>query len=62
MEERQRAHDLFPAINLRALFLKRASRNEDWSLFSPTQTKHMDDLYGDEWATEYIKLEQNKEI
>ena len=58
-EERNRAHDVFPAVNLRELFFKRVKDNSTWSLFSSTDTRELESLYGDEWSKAYEALEQN---
>ena len=36
-EERRRAHELFPALWINDLFMKRVKENGRWSLFDPAQ-------------------------
>ena len=53
--------DLFLAVAVRDLFMKRTINNENWSLFDPNECPGLDDLYGDEYEKLYIKYEnENK--
>lgn len=40
------------------LFMKRVVQDEDWTLFSPSDTAILHDLYGQEFEDEYIKFEK----
>ncbi len=57
-EERRRAHELFPALWINDLFMKRLSQNERWTLFDPADTPDLCDLYGDEFEKRYIEYEK----
>lgn len=61
-EERRRAHDLFPALWICDLFMKRVNNNELWTLFDPYECKELTELYGDEFEAKYIELEQQEGI
>lgn len=61
-EERRRAHDLFPALWICDLFMKRVEENGLWSLFDPYEASQLTELYGDEFEAKYIELEQRDDI
>lgn len=61
-EERRRAHDLFPALWINDLFMKRVEEDGIWTLFDPYDCKELANLYGDEFERKYIELEQNSNI
>ncbi|WNY78240.1 ribonucleoside-diphosphate reductase subunit alpha [Campylobacter fetus] len=61
-EERRRAHELFPALWINDLFMKRLSQNERWTLFDPADTPDLCDLYGDEFEKRYIEYEKDPHI
>ncbi|ANE36595.1 aerobic ribonucleoside-diphosphate reductase Ia, B1 protein subunit NrdA [Campylobacter iguaniorum] len=61
-EERRRAHELFPALWINDLFMKRLEKNERWTLFDPADTSDLCDLYGDEFEKRYIEYEQDPNI
>ncbi len=61
-EERRRAHDLFPALWINDLFMKRVLNNERWTLFDPLDTPDLTDVYSDEFEKKYIEYENNKNI
>ncbi|UPT77529.1 ribonucleoside-diphosphate reductase subunit alpha [Sulfurovum sp. XGS-02] len=58
-EERRRAHDLFPAMWLNDLFMKRVEADEMWTLFDPFEVSELTTLYGDEFEARYIELENS---
>jgi len=58
-EERRRAHDLFPAIWLNDLFMKRVEADEMWTLFDPFEVTELTTLYGDAFEERYIELENS---
>jgi len=60
-EERRRAHDLFPALWLNDLFMKRVQDDAKWTLFDPYETRELTDLYGEEFEKRYIELENNSD-
>lgn len=57
-KEEMRARDLFYAIWISDLFMKRVEENGDWSLFSPDVTPELYDTYGDEFERLYEKYEK----
>ena len=60
-EERRRAHDLFPALWLNDLFMKRVQEDARWTLFDPYEVRELTDLYGEEFEKRYIELENGSE-
>ncbi|AJC85542.1 aerobic ribonucleoside-diphosphate reductase Ia, B1 protein subunit NrdA [Campylobacter sp. RM16704] len=61
-EERRRAHELFPALWINDLFMKRVRANEKWTLFDPADTSSLCDLYGEEFERKYEEYEKNENI
>ena len=57
-KEELRARDLFYALWVPDLFMKRVEQNEDWSLFCPNETPGLSDCYGDEFERLYKKYEK----
>ena len=57
-KEEMRARDLFPALWIPDLFMKRVEENADWSLFDPNEAPGLYDTYGDEFETLYQQYEQ----
>ncbi|MFT6867502.1 MAG: ribonucleoside-diphosphate reductase alpha chain [Cyclobacteriaceae bacterium] len=53
-----RARDLFYALWIPDLFMKRVEDNGDWSLFSPDEAPNLCDTYGDEFEKLYEKYEK----
>lgn len=58
-EERRRTHELFPALWINDLFMKRIAKDERWTLFDPYDTPDLCDLYGDEFEKKYIEYEND---
>lgn len=61
-EERRRAHDLFPALWINDLFMKRVEENAIWTLFDPAETSDLSEVYGEEFERRYLAYEQNESI
>ncbi len=61
-EERRRAHDLFPALWLNDLFMKRVSENATWTLFDPLDTPDLTEIYGEEFEKRYLEYEADESI
>ncbi|MDD3344567.1 MAG: ribonucleotide reductase N-terminal alpha domain-containing protein, partial [Sulfurospirillaceae bacterium] len=61
-EERRRAHDLFPALWINDLFMKRVEDNAIWTLFDPAEAGDLAEVYGEEFEKRYIAYEQNENI
>ncbi|WP_412728004.1 ribonucleoside-diphosphate reductase subunit alpha [Arcobacter sp. 15-2] len=61
-EERRRAHDLFPALWLNDLFMKRILADEHWTLFDPYEVKDLAGLTGEAFEKRYIEYENDASI
>ncbi|AFL67401.1 ribonucleoside-diphosphate reductase subunit alpha [Sulfurospirillum barnesii] len=61
-EERRRAHELFPALWINDLFMKRVEENAMWTLFDPAQTGDLCEVHGKEFERRYLAYEQNETI
>lgn len=61
-EERRRAHDLFPALWICDLFMKRVESDEYWTLFDPYQCPELTELYGEEFEKKYLEYEADESI
>ena len=57
-KEELRARDLFYAMWIPDLFMKRIENNEMWSLFCPNEAPGLADCYGDEFERLYEKYEK----
>ena len=57
-KEELRARDLFYALWVPDLFMKRVEQNEDWSLFCPNECPGLSDCYGEEFERLYEKYEK----
>lgn len=58
-EERRRTHDLFPALWICDLFMKRVQEDAQWTLFDPYQCPELTELYGEEFEAKYIEYEND---
>ncbi|WP_068944910.1 ribonucleoside-diphosphate reductase subunit alpha [Chryseobacterium timonianum] len=56
-KEEMRARDLFPALWIPDLFMKRVEANADWSLFDPNETPGLYDVYGNAFEELYEHYE-----
>lgn len=61
-EERRRTHDLFPALWICDLFMKRVENNELWTLFDPYECSELTECYGGDFEAKYIELEKKDGI
>lgn len=61
-EERRRTHDLFPALWICDLFMKRVEENGLWCLFDPYQCSELSECYGEEFEAKYIAFEARDDI
>ncbi len=57
-KEELRARDLFYALWIPDLFMKRVENNEDWSLFCPNEAPGLADTHGEEFEKLYEKYEK----
>ena len=57
-DEEERCRDLFSALWIPDLFMKRVEENGNWSLFCPDKAKGLSDVYGKEFEELYTKYEE----
>lgn len=57
-KEEMRARDLFYAMWMSDLFMKRVEENADWSLFCPNEAPGLHEVYGEEFERLYEKYER----
>jgi ribonucleoside-diphosphate reductase alpha subunit len=58
-KEEMRARDLFYAMWISDLFMKRVEADEKWTLFCPNEAPGMQDLYGEAFEKQYIAYEES---
>lgn len=59
-DENLRARDLFIALWIPDLFMKRIQEDGEWTLMCPNECKGLVDCYGEKFETLYISYEQEK--
>lgn len=64
---RRKAFDIFPAVSIPDIFLKRVENNEDWTLFDPKEVKDvtwkvLQDHFCDDFEKFYIECENNPNL
>ncbi len=59
-EERRRTHDLFPALWISDLFMKRVLEDGHWTLFDPYEVRDLSELFGEEFEAKYIEYENDE--
>ena len=59
-DEESRARDLFYALWIPDLFMKRVKNNKKWSLFCPDIARGLADVWGDEFEELYSKYEREE--
>ena len=57
-KEEQRARDLFYALWIPDLFMKRVKENGDWTLMCPHECPGLSDSHSEEFETRYLKYEK----
>lgn len=57
-KEEMRARDLFTALWIPDLFMKRVKANEDWSLFCPNEAPGLADCHSEEFEKLFTRYEQ----
>lgn len=57
-DENMRARDLFTAMWICDLFMKRVEKNEKWSLMCPDECRGLTETFGDDFEQLYLKYEQ----
>ena len=55
--EEERCRDLFYALWIPDLFMERVEKNEQWTLFCPSEAPGLADVYGDEFNALYLRYE-----
>ena len=58
-EEEARCRDLFLALWIPDLFMKRVEEGKNWSLFCPDKARGLSDVYGEEFEKLYEKYEND---
>ncbi|MRJ02074.1 MAG: hypothetical protein GXO19_04310 [Epsilonproteobacteria bacterium] len=61
-EERRRAHDLFPALWINDLFMKRVAEDGIWTLFDPYEVSDLTEVWGEEFERRYEEYERRDDI
>ncbi|KAK2500892.1 hypothetical protein MC885_001013 [Smutsia gigantea] len=61
-KEEQRARDLFFALWIPDLFMKRVETNQDWSLLCPNECPGLDDVWGEEFEKLYESYEKQGRV
>lgn len=64
---RRKAYDVFPAVSIPDLFMKRLQNNEDFTLFDPKEIEDkawikLQNYYWEEFEKIYIELENRKDL
>jgi ribonucleoside-diphosphate reductase alpha chain len=64
---RRKSFDVFPALSIPDLFMKRVKENAEWTLFDPKEVKDvtwkaLQDLYWDEFEKFYVECENNPKL
>ncbi|CCF56434.1 hypothetical protein KAFR_0B01350 [Kazachstania africana CBS 2517] len=57
-DEKYRARDLFPALWIPDLFMKRVEADTKWTLFSSSEAPGLSDVYGDEFEALFERYER----
>jgi ribonucleoside-diphosphate reductase alpha chain len=60
--ETERARDLFLALMISDLFMKRVEENKEWSLFDANECPKLADTFGEEFETIYLEYEANGKV
>ncbi|KAB1272557.1 Ribonucleoside-diphosphate reductase large subunit [Camelus dromedarius] len=61
-KEEQRARDLFFALWIPDLFMKRVETNQDWSLMCPNECPGLDEVWGEEFEKLYESYEKHGRV
>lgn len=64
---RRKAFDIFPAVSIPDLFIKRVENNESWTLFDPKEVKDvtwrvLQDHFCDDFEKFYVECENNPKL
>ena len=58
-DEELKARDLFYALWIPDLFMKRVKEDKEWTLMCPDECPGLSDVYGDDFEKLYIEYENN---
>lgn len=58
--ETERARDLFTALWMNDIFMRRVKENQMWSLFDPSIVPQLTETYGEEFEKHYLEAEEKK--
>jgi len=61
-EERRRTHELFPALWINDIFMKRVKEDGIWTLFDPAETPDLCELHGAAFEARYEEYEKNESV
>lgn len=61
-EERRRTHEIFPALWINDLFMKRVENDEKWTLFDPVDVADLCECFGDKFEERYERYEKDEKI
>lgn len=61
-EERRRAHDIFPALWVNDLFMRRVESDSSWALFDPYVTSDLTQLHGSDFDARYEEYERDANV
>ena len=61
-EERRRAHDLFPALWINDVFMKRVQEDGIWTTFDPLECSELSELHGAAFEKRYLELEKDPNV
>jgi ribonucleoside-diphosphate reductase alpha chain len=64
---RRKSFDIFPAVAIPDLFMRRLENNEDWTLFDPKEIesvtgKILQNFFGAEFDALYVELENDERL
>lgn len=59
-DDRRKAHDIFPALSIPDLFMKRLKERKDWSLFDPYEVNKQMGYYLEDYFDDYDDFEFTK--
>lgn len=64
---RSKSFDIFPAVSIPDLFMRRVKEDGEWTLFDPHEIrvlygKNLQDFFGDEFDSFYVELEQDTRV
>lgn len=62
VEENRRCPNIHTVLWIPDLFMKRLEKNQDWTLFSPSDVPDLHDLYGQKFEEKYEEYEKNSKI